>query len=289
MTDSTTTQTAAGLLGADHAAAAGAAAGAPPPAGGGTGAATAPDWLKDADPETQTWVSSKGFKTPADALASHRNLEKLLGSGEKLLKPKGDDDVEGFNQLYKALGRPEKPEEYKLPVPEGQDGAFAKEFAPVLHKLGLSQRQAAGLAEAWNARTAKAIEDDTRARAQQAEVDMGELRKEWGGQYDANVEAGRRAARQFGISGEDLTKIESGLGTGGLLRLMSKLGSALAEDPGVPGEGKSTFGTTKDQASAEIDSLKLDKNFQDAYLNSSHAGHKAAVEKMERLHKIKFA
>ena len=294
MTDSTaaaaggtTTTSAAAALTGDGATTAAAAAGTGSPPAGATGAAAPSAWLEGLDADTRAWVDSKGFKTPGDALLSQRNLEKLLG-GDKIPKPKGDDDKAGWDQLYKSLGRPDKPDGYKLTVPEGSDDSMVKAFAPKMHELGLTQKQAAGLTEAWNAHAKALGESAEQAKGVQSEADTRDLRTEWGNQFDANVEAGRRAARQFGIDGETMAKIEDGIGTAKTYRLMAKLGLGLAEDPGITGDGKKTFATTKEQAAHEITQLKGDKDFMDAYLNRDgrNPGHAAAVARMERLHKV---
>jgi hypothetical protein len=48
----------------------------------------------------------KGWRGPADMLTSYRALEKMLGS-EKLPLPRDEADREGYERIYKALGRPE--------------------------------------------------------------------------------------------------------------------------------------------------------------------------------------
>ena len=285
----TTTPSAAATLTGAPAASVAAAGGAPPPvAGGATGAAppAAGDWLGGADADSRAYAQKKGWQTPADLLLSYRNLEKLTGN-DKLFKPKGKDDVEGYNQLYNALGRPEKPEGYKLPVPDGQSDAFAKSAAPVLHKLGITQDQAAGLAEWWNGQAKGVVDADTKAKAEQVELDVTSLRTEWGGQFDANVESGRRAARAFGLDAEAIGKIESGLGTAATYKLMAKIGLALGEDPCVPSDtGGTGFANTKERAVHEISTLKLDKDFMAAYLDPRSPGHKDAMAKMSRLHQV---
>lgn len=287
--------TAAGLLGGDGGAAgavadAGGAAGATAAAGGtaaagSTAAAGGSDWRSGLSPDDRAWVEAKGFKDGAAAAVAFRNLEKVMG-GEKLPRPKGDDDAAGWDATYKALGRPDKPDDYKLPVPDGGDGAFAKEAAPVLHKLGLSQKQAAGLAEWWNTHATKVQADAAAAQATASEAEMVQLKQEWGGQYDANVEAGRRAARQFGLDAAAIGKIESGLGSAATIKLLTKLGLALGEDPGPAGKGTQSFGSTKEQAQHQINQKKLDKDFMAAYFDPRNPGNAAAKQEMERLHQI---
>lgn len=287
----TTTTTAAPSAATILNGAAPAAASSPPP-GGSTGAAppSAPaangaNWLEGADADSLAYAQKKGWEKPTDLLASYRNMEKLI-SNDKIPKPKGDDDKEGWANLYNALGRPEKPEGYKIPVPEGQADTLAKAAAPVFHEAGLTQKQVDIVTKWWNGQVASMGEADTKARAQQEEVDLQNLRGEWGGQYDQNVEAAKRAKRTFGLDDDAISKIESGYGTAATIKLLAKLGLAIGEDSGTPGEGRQAFGSTKEQAQHEINTLKGDKMFMAAYMDARDPGHKAAVEKMSRLHMV---
>ncbi len=277
---------ASALSGAPAANAGAPAGGGSPPAAAG-GAPAAGDWLTGVDADTRAWIDTKGFKTPADIIASQRNLEKLIG-GDKIPKPKGDDDKAGWDQLYKSLGRPDKPDGYKLPIPEGADDAMVKAFAPKMHELGLTQKQAAGLTEFWNGHVKGLSEADATSKGQKSEAEVADLHTEWGGQFDANVEAAKRAVRQFGIDKATMEGIEGGIGTGATYRLMAKLGLALGEDGGVQGDGKKQFASTKEQALHEISTLKGDKDFLAAYQDGKHGGHAAAVAKMENLFKIAY-
>jgi hypothetical protein len=93
-------------------------------------------WVeKVADAELREFIRNKGWNDPADMAVGYRHLEKLIG-GEKVPVPKGESDTEGWERVYKALGRPATPEDYKL-----SDMESAAEY----HKLGLSARQASGL------------------------------------------------------------------------------------------------------------------------------------------------
>ena len=55
-----------------------------------------------------------------------------------LAMPGKDATPEEWAAFYGQLGRPETPEGSELPLPEGDDGAFAKQMAPILHKHGVT-------------------------------------------------------------------------------------------------------------------------------------------------------
>lgn len=265
----------AGDAGAAGAGAAGAGAGAAGDGAGGAGAGAggAGDlpWLPaDAPAELRGYAQNKGWKTPADVLVGYQNLEKLVGA-KALALPKDENDVEGFNRVYDALGRPKSPAEYKLPVPEGTDPTFAKAAADVFHKAGVSTKQAQAVATWWNgqmADAAKKAEESFQTNSAQA---MQKLEATWGGAYKERVETASRAVRQFGITAEHADKLERALGTEFFMDFMWRIGHAIGEHGGAAGlEGQKPGAggaLTPDQAKAEIARLRGDPEWVKAYTN----------------------
>jgi hypothetical protein len=233
-----------------------------------------PSWTDSvADAELREFIQNKGWNDPAEMAQGYRNLEKLVG-GDKLPLPKGDNDNEGWDRVYKALGRPAKPEDYQLPDLES---------AQAYHKLGLTGRQATGL-NAWQdtlkaAQEQKAKDEAASQRAQQ----LAAVRKEWGGEFDENVRLGKRAVREFGLEGS-VEKLEAALGSADLLKLTAKLGRGLKEDS-FAGGSVPAAGLTKEGAKEELALLQKDKAFATRYL----AGETDAVRKFTRLHEVAFA
>ena len=276
--------------GGNPAAAAPSAAPVTPPAGdapsgdaGKAPAAPTGNWYDNfEDAELKGYAEVKGWKDPADLANSYKNLEKLVGS-EKIPMPKGDDDVEGWNRVYDSLGRPKSAEEYKLPVPEGDTGEFAKLAAGRFHELGLTGKQAQGLAEWWNAQQAGMIEQANASKSSNTEAEITGLKTEWGKAYDENVEFGRRAAREYGLDGEKLTRMEAALGTGEMLKLMARIGRSTGEAAFVDGEpGNKGFGMTPAAAQSRIAALRQDADWSAKYL-SGNADAKAELEKLTKL------
>jgi hypothetical protein len=95
-----------------------------------------PSWVDSiSDPEVLGYIQKKGWSAPADIVQGYRNLEKLVGN-EKVPLPKGEQDAEGWERVFTALGRPTSPDAYKLP-----DSDAAAKF----HEVGLNTRQAEAL------------------------------------------------------------------------------------------------------------------------------------------------
>lgn len=255
-----------------------------PPAAGGSG-----EWFDGFPDDVRGVIQNKGWKSPADAIGSYMNLEKLLGAdkaGRGLVMPKDDAPAEEWSAFWGRLGRPETPDGYQLPVPEGDPGEFAKTAATWFHDVGIPAKQAQALTEKWN-EYQQAVGQQMEAEWQQrSALDVQELQKSWGQQFDAQVELGRRAIREAGLSAEQAVAIERALGVKAAAEAFAKLGRAYAEAPmkGGDGAGPGSFGATPEDAKARIAALKGDAAWAARYLN----GDADARAEFERLHQIAF-
>ncbi len=106
----------------------------------------------------------EGFKDPQALAKAYKETKSLVG--QKLGIPADDATPEAKNAFYKALGVPDKAEEYGLKAPENLPEAVAKfysneqltEYQAKAKELNLTPAQAKGLQE-WNDATmAKKIE-----------------------------------------------------------------------------------------------------------------------------------
>lgn len=165
--------------------------------------------------------------------------------------PGKDATPEAWAEFYGKLGRPETAEGYEFPIPDGQDGTFAKTVAPMLHKAGITGEQAKVLGNEWNALQAKAEADYAASETarinaintkNKAEADA--LKTEWGDQNDANMEHARRAIRQFfpaEKAGNVIAAIESAVGYKATIAMLYEMGKGMGEH-GAPGLGDTTAG-----------------------------------------------
>lgn len=267
-----------------------------PPAGdGGAPPAGGSQWFDGIqNPELKTWVQAKGWKDPAAVAESTYNLEKLIGfekAGRTVVLPKEDATPEELRAFHQKMGVPEKADDYLgvLKVPEGQSDAFAKQAANWFHEAGIPPKQAAILAEKWNAYAQEQGTQQQTVSAQQSEADFGKVVSAWGKDADANLELGKRAAQQFipaKTSDERaamLGKIEAAIGTEAMLNMFASIGKGMGEHRMVTGEG-SMFGMSPAEAQAKIASLKSDKTWTQAYLS----GDKSKLSELERLTKIAY-
>lgn len=165
--------------------------------------------------------------------------------------PGKDATPEAWAEFYGKLGRPESPDGYEFPIPEGQDGTFAKTVAPMLHKAGITGEQAKILGNEWNALQAKAEADYAASESARInaintknKAEAEALKTEWGDQNDANMEHARRAMRQFlpaDKAGAVIAAIESAVGYKGAITMLHAIGKGMTEH-GAPGLGDTTAG-----------------------------------------------
>lgn len=192
----------------------------------------APAWTDGLDAATKAMIEKDGYKSPADLVAKVRG--------------------------YQA---PDTPESYEIPVPEGESPEFAAAIKPLFHKAGLSPTQAKALAEGWNEMQAaeRQADSDREAAAEReaaalAERQQGELKREWGEKYDANVELSKRAIRSgmaaAGLKDDAMAdmigSLEKAHGFAAVHKFFAALGAPMAEAPahglGTPaGVGAKSF------------------------------------------------
>lgn len=145
--------------------------------------------------------------------------------------------------FYGKLGRPETADKYDLKrpdLPQGMtyDEAGEKWFRDMAHQLGLSQAQAAALYDAHNGRMGGIIKDIEAKRTKAAQEGLEALKKQWGGEFEANMNVLKRATETFLGPDEKKFMDESGLGNHPVLvNLFVKIGKAMAEDKFVRGTG----------------------------------------------------
>lgn len=251
--------------------------------GSPTPAPAANSWLEGvADPETLAWAGKKGWKTPGDALASHRELEKMLG-GEKVPVPKDPNDKAAWDLFHKAAGRPETPDGYELSKVEGIDPEIAKEAAAAFHGAGMTPAQVKAALDLHGKQIAAQTSAADNAFMQQSAADQADLRKEWGINFDSRLEAGRRAAAAFGFDGETIAKLDRAIGTKALLTKFADIGAKLMEAP-MRGDrtAESDGFLTKEGANARIAALKKDPEWAARWMN----GGAREREELSRLQKI---
>jgi hypothetical protein len=206
-----------------------------------------PDALSALTGDTTAAPAAPAAATPAPTVAPDATVAPTEPQAPALALPAKDAPPEAWAEFYKQIGAPDKAEAYELPVPEGDDGKFAKTAAEWFKDAGLLPQQAQALASKWNEFTAAQAAATEAAEAQRiAQLDTRNkaeeqaLKTEWGQQHDANMELARRAVRQFvpGDKAADVVSaLEDKLGYAETIKLMHAIGKGLGEHD-APGLGK---------------------------------------------------
>lgn len=236
-----------------------------------------------AHPSLQAYRKADGFDL-GGLVKEHVNLQALIG--KKGVVPPGEKDgPEAWERYYNQLGRPARAELYQFAKPQGFAGysdEFANAYRAAAHKHGLTTQQAAGMHD-WFVKSALEAEQ---GQAQRARMDGDALdqalRQKWGGQYDAMVSSGRRAARAFAPP-ETLDQLEQAIGGPALMELFANIGERMRED-GLIGGGAASFSLTPEQAKAEI--AKMDAAMNDPKspaMDKLHPEHGTWMRRREQL------
>lgn len=229
-------------------------------------------------PDLKGWLEVKGVKNVESLAANYRSLEKVFGAdkaGRTVVLPK-EGDPESEEAFYKSIGRPEKPEDYKLTealsdVPVNPD--FLGHMQGMFHQAGLTAKQAGEVAKGYQTY----LENMAQANMEGLES----LKSEWGVNYNANIEVARRAAREFGFTQDELGALENAFGAKTLITRLQKVGQRLSEDKTIE-INTGGFNFSPEGAKAKIDDLFADKDFQARYMK----GDKAAVQRITDLSRI---
>lgn len=254
---------------------------------------SAPDasksWYSGFDDLTRGYVEQKGFKDPAAVVNSYQNLEKLMGherAGRTMVLPKDDQDTETLGKIYDRLGRPAAPEDYKLPVPEGDGGEFAKTASKWFHEAGLSNKQAEMLAAKFNEHGGGLQAAQEAQFERQRDEDFAKLETEWGGQFEVRSEIARRAMREAGLTPEEGAQLERTLGVHKAAKAFEFFGKLFTEHngKGFENSGGGRFSQTPEEAKSRIDSLTKDKAWQARYFG----GDADARAEFDRLQKTAY-
>lgn len=237
--------------------------------------------------EHHEWLAAKEFADPSIAIASHRNLETMIGRN-RLAVPANADDKDAYTAIYRTLGRPDNAEGYKLPEAVKLNADEWKLFAPIFHGAGLSQGQTEAITGAYYKRAteqAAAIEAE-RVAAETREVEK--LSGEWASNAEANKDIASRAFRVLGLDEETTNKIEGAIGYYATMKLFHNIGKGLSESvmhQDTTRRGGADTGESKEVLQTKINNLLKDPEFKGRYNDPDPRKRKDAILEMEALQK----
>lgn len=252
---------------------------------------SAPDWRSQLPEDIRDHSALADYKDIGGLAKSLIHAQSRLGNA--VVIPDSDATPEALNSFYSRLGRPETPDGYEISPAEGStvkaDDPWLGEFKKKAFDLGLTKSQTAALAQELITQTDNSFAEATQAAKQAQEETMAALAKDWGGKTEERTKLAQQLVAKYG--GEELQQLltDSGLANDArLVKFAYNLAAKLQED-NVPGKGSGfTAEPAPEDARKEIDRLRGDKEFMNAYLSVISPGHKAAQDKMASLYKLAY-
>ena len=242
--------------------------------------------FKDLIPENfREEKSLENFNNMEDFVKSYLHAQKLVGA-DKIPVPNKHATEEDWNEVFKRLGAPSDPNDYKYDLKDQEmDSQAVQEFNKTAHKLGLLPKQAEGLIKFYNEMNVNNAASQEEAAAQSQMNVEAELKKEFGPQYNKRLDQAKRlAVNSLGQDFLENTYLKDGSRLGdnlNVIKAFSDLADKLSEDPIIQGDGTS-YMTAKD-IEKEITELTQEGS---AYWDKNHINHQKAVDEVLKLREM---
>jgi hypothetical protein len=240
-----------------------------------------PGWRDGLSQENRDHGSIKNFKTVNDLAQSHIHAQKMLGSSVQI--PGESATREDWNKFYSRTGRPEQADGYNFAAVKAPKGFTVAEelvsgFGAAAHGSGLSQQQAANLMS-WYVKASQGEITAAQQRSAAAKQASSQtLRKDWGNDYDRNVQAVNTAMSRFFPEHLQQQVMEVALTNADFAKALSDIGSRMGEDTTAGVKSTPTSKDRRSEIEAELKALRHD--FDGAYLNARHPNHNDEVTRV---------
>jgi hypothetical protein len=225
------------------------------------------------------------FNNMEDFVKSYLHAQKLVGA-DKIPVPNKHATEEDWNEVFKRLGAPSDPNDYKYDLKDQEmDSEAVQQFNKTAHRLGLLPKQAEGLIKFYNEMNVNNAASQEEAAAQSQMNVEAELKKEFGPQYNKRLDQAKRlAVNSLGQDFLENTYLKDGSRLGdnlNVIKAFSDLADKLSEDPIIQGDGTS-YMTAKD-IEKEITELTQEGS---AYWDKNHINHQKAVDEVLKLREM---
>jgi len=225
------------------------------------------------------------FNNMEDFVKSYLHAQKLVGA-DKIPVPNKHATEEDWNEVFKRLGAPSDPNDYKYDFKDQEmDQGQVQEFNKTAHRLGLLPKQAEGLIKFYNEMNVNNAASQEEAAAQAQLNVEAELKKEFGPQFNKRLDQAKRlAVNSLGQDFLENTYLKDGSRLGdnlNVIKAFSDLADKLSEDPIIQGDGTS-YMTAKD-IEKEITELTQEGS---AYWDKNHINHQKAVDEVLKLREM---
>jgi hypothetical protein len=245
-------------------------------------------WYDTLSPEYRDNPSIKKYKSQDEFAKGFLEAQKFIGK-EKLPLPGENAKPEEWAMVYDRLGRPAKPEEYKLSEVQLPEGLSIKEenlsaFKEHAHNLGLNQKQTDELWKFYSETQKQAFGEMVEQNQVQIQEAEKALRKEWGTAFSERLSLADKVLKQ--VAGEDYNDLRMKIGNDPkAIKMLAKLGASMSEDTlGV--DNPKGFGKSPEEALSEIKRIQGEMiSKKDHPLNDPfHPEHELMKKKIDDLY-----
>jgi hypothetical protein len=168
------------------------------------------------------------------------HAESRIGK-DKVVVPTKDSSEAEWDAWYRAIGKPDTADDYKIEIPEELEGHYDPEFLKSLQQWAFEHHVPAGLFTEFMAFDAERAVAGLAEQARAAETEKleaeGALRKEFGQAYEDRMHNARRLLHEFAPDTTHRTQILEKYGNDpGFIRLVSDIANKMIDSEILRGE-----------------------------------------------------
>lgn len=262
------------------------------------------NWIEFLPEDVRNWDEVKNADSPEKFWNQVKHMRARLGRSitlpteddgeearqkfyEKLRKHVPDlipmpKDPDEWDNVFRALGKPEKPDEYKVPeidgLPEGfqLDQSKIEAFKQMAHEAGLTQRQFENVVAKYIGSELQQVNQYLEQEAQK----MSQLKQEWGVTFDDRVKMAQAIREQY------FPFLPKNLNSD-MLKALVSVAEAMGKEPKDLADKKAK-GDWLTPEEAELQLASIMKNKEHPYWNPSDPAHQAARKRVRQLTAIKL-
>ncbi len=218
------------------------------------------------------------FNNFNDLAKSYVNVRRQVPM-DKIVLPGVNATDDELNEFFKAIGRPDTPEDYTVEVPEGledyYDDPLIAEAKTALHKVGLTQKQV-DVVMALDRKRLELGAQQEKADDEKEKADMiTALRNRWGTAYDERLHLANRMINDNTAEGEQRASILEAIGNNPYVGdFLANIASKFVEHKII---------TDIETPSADLEGKKKELMNSKEYQDANHPDHKATVAAVQSI------
>src|SRR5229473_1064569 len=220
------------------------------------------------------------------AAKSHLEAQNYIGApADRLIRLPAEATDPAWKTIWQRLGAKGDAKEYDFSDIKFSDGTVAEAgLVSKMQAFAVAQGVPLAMAKGMVGEFVKHLDESRQSALTTAQATLKTekeaLAKEWGNNFNLNLEHAKRAAAALGVKPETVSKLEGEIGYQGIMKMFQTIGAKIGEDKFVPNNpGGNVNVMTKEQAQEKLSELKSNKEWATKLLD----GDKAIVNEMAAL------